>query len=90
MPIHHQLKAIFTSALEFGSAEARSGYLAIVCGEDADLRTEVESLLTVYDLSIPSRTARQHPAPDPATVFRTDPPKPPRHPRPQAEPRSPD
>src|SRR5262245_26536544 len=44
----HQLKQIFQSALEQDPAE-RSAFLDQVCGNDPELRNEVESLIASHD-----------------------------------------
>jgi serine/threonine protein kinase len=43
------IKAIFSEALEKKTAEERAAYLDGVCGDDAALRSEFESLLRVHD-----------------------------------------
>lgn len=43
------IKAIFSEALEKKTAEERSAYLDSVCGDDAALRSEFESLLRAHD-----------------------------------------
>src|SRR5262245_18231022 len=43
-----QIKEIYDRALDL-SREEREGFLADACGDDDDLRREVESLLTAHD-----------------------------------------
>jgi serine/threonine protein kinase len=43
------IKSVFSEALEKKTAEERAAYLDKVCGNDASLRTEFESLLRAYD-----------------------------------------
>jgi hypothetical protein len=43
------IKAVFSEALERKTAEERAAYLDGVCGDDAALRSEFESLLRVHD-----------------------------------------
>jgi hypothetical protein len=42
------LKAIFAAALDLPNEEERNAYIAMVCGEHAKLRQEVESLLAAH------------------------------------------
>ena len=45
----HNAKAIFGKALEIQSPEEQSAYLDEACGDDAQLRSEVEDLLQAID-----------------------------------------
>jgi hypothetical protein len=50
MPSHLQsLQNLYTSALDFPSLEERSAYLDEACGDNSELRSEVESLLSVRE-----------------------------------------
>jgi hypothetical protein len=44
-PLKDRVEAIFLSAMELNSPQERETYLQRECGEDADLRREVEELL---------------------------------------------
>jgi eukaryotic-like serine/threonine-protein kinase len=48
MSLHHRAKDIFLAALEHAPAD-RVAFLAEACGDDAQLRSEVESLLAFHD-----------------------------------------
>src|SRR6187399_2428279 len=48
MSLHHRAKDIFLAALEHGPAQ-RSAFLAEACGNDAQLRAEIESLLAFHE-----------------------------------------
>jgi serine/threonine protein kinase/tetratricopeptide (TPR) repeat protein len=43
-----QIKSIFAAALEFDSQQERSSYLHGACGENSELRREIESLLAAH------------------------------------------
>ena len=45
------IKSIFADALEKESPKARAAYLDATCGDDADLRTKIETLLKAYEES---------------------------------------
>jgi tetratricopeptide (TPR) repeat protein len=49
--LHQRAKDLFTAALD-RPPEARAAFLAEVCGDDAELRHEVESLLAFHDEDI--------------------------------------
>ena len=42
-------RAIFDHAAEIPSPDARRGYIAEACGDDANLRQRVDALLAAYD-----------------------------------------
>src|SRR5262245_37197131 len=44
-----ELKAVFSKALEFAEPADRARYLAEACGDNAELRAEVENLLHALD-----------------------------------------
>src|SRR5215216_4735587 len=48
MSLHHRAKDIFLAALEQAPAQ-RAAFLAEACGDDAQLRAEIESLLAFHD-----------------------------------------
>jgi tetratricopeptide (TPR) repeat protein len=48
-PEHERLEQLFSAALEKGSHAERAAFLDKACGDDTDLRTRVEALLTVHD-----------------------------------------
>src|SRR5262245_55549257 len=54
-------ETIFAKALEFQSAELRNAYLEGACGGDAQLRTQVDSLIAAHEASgafLPVRPAQ--------------------------------
>src|ERR1039458_8149514 len=50
-PEQVKLREIFSEALTKASAEEREGYLASACGEDADLRRQIDVLLEAHGQS---------------------------------------
>ena len=47
-PEHEKLEQLFSTALEKDSWAERAAYLDETCADDADLRTQVETLLRVH------------------------------------------
>jgi tetratricopeptide (TPR) repeat protein len=64
MPLHQRAKELFLEALNRPESE-RAALLAEACGDDAELRAEVESLLAFHE----QPDERPEPRPLPETVF---------------------